>query len=193
MIQLSEAIRAVGDAYGTKPDCAGVAALLKLTAGHLGYDLTPRPVALRATHIPSEQVFFMGPRATALIPESAKGRVEDLRPASTDTGHMVLTMNAPEKLMIDANLRQLGSYGVEAPSLVVRVQSTTPESGEWKVALEAFDMVLEYFLDDNAALMGWYEEALVKHTGNALLLAEMVGSGMSSAEIGRRLTWRSGA
>lgn len=39
--RLFAAVQIIGDSFGSRADCAAAAALLKLTAQGLGYDLTP--------------------------------------------------------------------------------------------------------------------------------------------------------
>lgn len=173
----------VGDAFGTRADCAAAAGLLMLTAQHLGFDLTARPVSLYARQPSSGTEAVMGPRATALVPESERDWLEDLRPEGVtgDPGHMVLTSEKPP-MLLDPNLRQLGAHGIPAPSLAIRIKSTNPTDGGWTVDLP--DLKLVYLVDDdNDALRPRYERAQREHSSDAERLARMIRSGMNAAQI----------
>lgn len=181
---LYEAVKAIGDAFGSAPDCAAAAALLKLTADRLGYDLTPRAVALVATQPSTGDVAFMGPRASTQFPEDQRHLIEDHRPDSKDTGHMVLTSEDP-MMLFDPNLRQLGGFGIPAPSVAIRIKSVAPEEGVWTAHLQDLDLV--YLLDEsNTALRGAYERALVGHVPDADNLAKMLRKGITSDQIRRQ-------
>lgn len=178
---LAEAVLAIGDLFGTNADCATAAAMLKLTAGHLGYELSPRPVSLVAMQPSTGNVAFMGPKATSLVPESDRDRVENHLPEGKDNGHMVLTSEDPA-LLLDPNLRQLGAFGMQAPSLVIRIQSTEPSSGEWFAELD--DLELQYILDEaNPALSQWYNDGLVQHADRSRQLATLLRSGAKAHQL----------
>lgn len=181
---LGDAVMAVGDVFGTTANCADAAALLAAAARELGYDLKPRPVAVFA-HKPSTDDFaFMGPKATALIPENRKHAIEDLRPDGKDNGHLVLTSEDP-LLLLDPNLRQLGAFGIEAPSVALRIKSTHPDSGEWEMKLP--DLNLVYILDEShTVLLERYNEVADAAAVDGKALANMIRRGMSAAQIAAR-------
>lgn len=180
---LQEAVIAIGDVFGSVPACVEAAALLYLTAAELGYELKPRPVSVLAHAKRSGNTAFMGPKASAMIPPEAHSRVEDLRPSGVDNGHLVLTCENPS-LLLDANIRQLSVMEIDAPSIMLRIRSTTPVSGDWSA--EFGDLQILYILDeDNRALMKNWEETVDMHRGNATQLVEMLKLGMSADDISR--------
>ena len=179
--KLSTAIEVIGWVYGSYADCAAVSAFLKVTAAKLGYELTPRSVSLIANQPSKKNHAHMGPKATALIPESEQHRVEDYKPDGRDTGHMVL-VSEDLMLMIDPNIGQLRGYGMAAPnSLAVAIESTEPASGEWLAS--APDLRLVYMPDDNPALWPHYEASLIDAEENAAKLAMFINRGFSAARI----------
>lgn len=174
------AAEAVGAIYGTHADCAAAAALLRLTAGYLGFELTPRAVSLYAHQASTDTYAFMGPKATAMIPEDKREGVENHFWEGKDTGHMILTSEEP-RMLFDPNLRQLASYGMDAPGLTLNIRSTSPEDGGWTANLPDLDLI--YMLDDNKALWPWYEESLIGHAQDAQVLAALIRAGQSPAQI----------
>lgn len=159
------------------------AALLHLTAVELGYDLKPRPVSVFAYVRDSGNIAFMGPKACVMTPPEAHSRVEDLRPSGEDDGHLVLTCDNPS-LLLDANTRQLSVMEIDAPSIMLRIRSTTLKSGDWSA--EFGDLRILYVLDEgNRALMKNWEEIFDMHRGNAKQLAKMLKLGMSADDISR--------
>jgi hypothetical protein len=178
---LLEAVVAVGDAFGTRPKCAEAAAVLQGTARLLGYTLVPRPVSVLIHHEPSDTWAFMGPKASALIPLEGRPGVEDHRPGGQDNGHLVLTCDDP-RFLLDPNLRQLRSYGIEAPSLAVRIASVEPTDGSWSVDHDG--LRLQYILDeDNRVLLERYDELLQRYSSEAEYLARMLRAGASAADM----------
>lgn len=178
---LNEAVTAVGDIFGTEANCADAAALLVATARELGYELRPRPVAVFALKPSTGEFAFMGPKATALIPEHRKGAVEDMRPDGKDNGHLVLTSEDP-LLLLDPNLRQLGAYGIEAPSVALRIKSTDPDSGDWQMKLADLDLV--YILDEShTVLLERFNEVGEAAATDGKALAGLIRRGMSAAQI----------
>ena len=146
---LQEAIVAVGETYGERADCASAAALLKETARPLGYDLTERAVSMLICQRSSGDMLFMGPKATAnLSPRCEPSWRSAMR--ATNNGHVILTCESP-KLLIDANLSQLGAHGVPAPSIAIRISSTQPESGTW----EARSVILTRSTSSTKRTVGW--------------------------------------
>lgn len=187
---LQEAVIAIGDVFGSMPACVEAAALLHLTAAGLGYELKPRPVSVLAHAKDSGNIAFMGPKASAMISAEALSRVEDLRPAGKDYGHLVLTCENPS-LLLDANIRQLSVMEIDAPSIMLRIRSTNPKTGEWSA--EFGDLQLLYMLDeDNQALMKNWAAIVDTHRQNATQLLEMLKLGMSADDIrqvARRQDW----
>jgi len=85
-------------------------------------------------------------------------------------------------MLLDANLRQLGGYGIEAQSLAIKISSANPTSGRWQA--NPPDLELTYFVDDsNTSLQAWYEKALVGHREDARTLADMLRRGMTADQI----------
>lgn len=181
----------IGYSYGSYADCAAASAMLVLTGRHLGYELTPRPVSLLARQQSTNDLAFMGPRATALVPEQDHDRIENFRPGDpdNDTGHMVVTSEDPS-LLLDVNLGQLRGYGMQAPdALIIRIVSTTPENGRW--VANAPDLELIYLADDNDALWDRYEEGMHVMADDAAKLAGLIRAGRSTASIRAMLRPRS--
>lgn len=178
---LQEAVEAVGDAFGEEANCADAAALLAAAGADLGFTLRPRPVSLVAHQPSSGDVAFMGPKASALIPPERQDDVEDLRPGGKDNGHVVLTLDDPA-VLIDANLRQLGAFGIAAPSLVLKVKSVDPADGRWSARLE--DLELLYILDDDhSVLIERFGEVKDAAGAEGKRLTEMLRAGMTAAQI----------
>ena len=181
---LWEAVKAVGDVFGERPNCAEAAAVLQETASRLGYELTPRPVSVVVRHEATDTWAFMGPKASALLPDENRHQVEDLRPDGQDNGHLVLTCEDP-RLLLDPNLRQLGSYGIDAPSLALRIKSTTPEDGAWSVDYEGLQLM--YLLDeDHRVLLTNYDAVRRGFASEAAYLADMLRQG-ATADVMRTL------
>jgi hypothetical protein len=151
-----------------------------MTAEQIGYELTPRPVSLIARQQSTENWALMGPKAYDAVPEAERHRIEDFRPDGRNTGHMVLTSEDP-LLLLDPNLRQLGGYGMKAPSAAIRIKSINPEDGTW--GLDLGDLQISYILDGNDALWSRYEESLRGHAQNASDLARMLRRGWPYAKI----------
>lgn len=183
---LGIATEAVGDAFGQQADCAAAAGLLARVGEMLGVTLNPRAVSLLATDSSTGDVAFMGPKATARVPAQAHARAEDFRPEGKDNGHLVLTLAEPP-LMFDPNLRQLGAWGMDAPSLAVRIGSEYPESAEWGVRVGPLSIL--YILDEqNEALMERFEDVRSKAKGNAEALVRMLRMGYDAADIRANMT-----
>ncbi|MBT2475878.1 hypothetical protein J7E68_15170 [Microbacterium sp. ISL-103] len=178
---LQEAVVAVGDAFGEEPSCAEAAAMMVMVGRELGFALTPRPVSLLAHDHRTGDFGIMGPKATAMVPEGRRDQLEDLRPGGKDNGHLVVTLADP-KLLIDANLRQLGKYGMPAPSIMMRIRSTEPESGEW--AGRFGDLELLYILDeDHQPLLRDFDRLLDSYRDDARHLVEMLKAGMNADQV----------
>lgn len=175
---LLEAVVAVGDVFGTNARCVEAAALLQETARLLGYQLRVRPVSLFARHVRTETWAVMGPRATGQLSHEARANAENYRPGGKDTGHLVLTSEEP-CLLFDPNLRQLGASGYDAPSLILRINSTNPDTGRWLA--DAGSWQLEYILDeDNRVLIDWLDEIVRRLSSDAEYLAGMLRSGATA-------------
>lgn len=178
---LLEAVGAVGEAFGDRADCAAAAAFLVLTGRNLGFALTPRPVSLLARDSASGDVAVLGPKASALLSDADRARVEDHTPEGRNTGHMVVTSESP-RFLFDPNLRQLSGYGLRAPSVAFPIRSTTPADGGWRNAVAGLD--LRYIMDDeNTALSERYEAALEFFVPHAEALATLLRQGASPATI----------
>ena len=182
---LGIATEAVGDAFGQEADCAAAAGLLARVGELLGVTLTPRPVSLLAKDSGTGDVAFMGPRATAMIPEEARAKAEDLRPDGKDNGHLVLTLADPP-LMFDPNLRQLGAWGMDAPSLAMRIGSVNPESREWGTRVGTLSLL--YLLDEeNDVLLERFEDVKSKSMQNAEALVSMLRMGYDADDIRQQM------
>lgn len=181
---LEQAVIAVGDVFGTTPDCVKAAALLRETARLLGYQLRVRPVSVLAHHLPTNSVAVMGPKVTALLSDEQLATIENHLPDGKDNGHVVLTCEEP-RLLIDPNLRQLGAHGLDAPSLMLRIQSTNPLTGEWIAAPK--DWQIHYILDeDNRVLIDGFERVGSQLASDAKYLSDMLKGG-ATAETMRQL------
>lgn len=177
---LSEAVIAVGNVYGTEANCAPAAALLKETARHLGYELVPRAVSVLARHKPTGTHIAMGPRATERF--RADAVVENHLPGGRDNGHVILTTDDPSPLLFDPNLRQLGALGFEMPSVVMKIKSIAPASGNW--GLELGDIGLVYIIDnETTVLLDYVRDATPPLREAAAWLAVELRKGRVAAEI----------
>lgn len=181
---LGEAVIAVGDVFGSTPNCAKAAALLHETARLLGYQLAVRPVSVLAHHIPTDTWLFMGPRASEKIPDRARARIENHLPSGKDNGHVILTCDDP-LLLFDPNIRQLGSYGLDTPSLIIRIASEHPDDGAWIAVHDGLE--LQYILDeDNRTLIEHFDKLVKRFASDAQTLAKMLRAG-ATAEMMRQL------
>ena len=180
LLILKYAAVAVGNVFGTEPECAHAAALLKMTADHLGYDLTPRPVSLVATDRTSDSKVFMGPRADALIEDTDRGNVEFFMPEEGDTGHMVLTSEHP-LMLFDPNLAQLQRHGIYAETLYFPIASTHPTDRRWNASRGSLDLL--YLPDENPALWDTYNDALVDFASKARELAAILRKGFRPEQL----------
>lgn len=174
--ELSAAVIVVGELFGIQPDCASAAGLLAEIGAHLGHDLRPRPVSVLVHDQATSSVFAMGPKATDKLPAAQRLSMENHRPNGKDTGHLVLTSDEPS-LVLDPNMRQLGTYGVDAPSIVIRVKSTEPESGEWQFSSNGLSLL--YFLDEeNHALLPLFEQT--RRDPIVVVIARKIGEDIRS-------------
>ncbi|GAB2566441.1 hypothetical protein GCM10027033_23810 [Leucobacter ruminantium] len=183
--ELSAATSVVGELFGIEADCAAAAGLLVAIGDELGHALRPRPVAAIIRETKSNTLLAMGPKATKKFsPEQIAG-MENHRPGGRDTGHLVVTSDE-HKLLLDPNMRQLGNVGVDAPSILIRVRSTEPESGEWQFRHEGLEIL--YFVDDeNRALLPHYENAHRESRVYAQAIAEGIRAGVDPIEIAARM------
>ena len=152
---LIEAAKAVGERFGIQPQCVEAACMLQHAGRLLGYELTVRPVSVLAIDKATNSTAFMGPKASAMMSERDRELATDYRPHSRDAGHVVLTCEDPQ-LLLDPNMRQLASYGIDAPGVVLKIKSLHPDSGQWHFQQNGLDI---YYLvdDDNRALLGNYD------------------------------------
>lgn len=174
--ELSAAVIVVGELFGIEPDCASAAGLLAEVGAHLGYDLRPRPVSVLIHDQPTGSILAMGPKATEKLPVAQRQSMENHRLNGKDTGHLVLTSDEPS-MVLDPNMRQLGTYGVDAPSIIIRVKSTQPESGEWQFSSNGLSLL--YFLDEeNHALLPLFEQT--RRDPNVVAIARKIGEDVRS-------------
>lgn len=175
--ELAIATEVVGLVLGTQPNCAAAAALMTEIGANLGYELLPCPVSVVAIEKASKTLLTMGPKANARFSDEARAKMEDLRPEGRDTGHIVVT-SAEHLRLLDPNMRQLESYGVSAPSVMMRVNSVDPESGEWPFQWNGLQ--LWYILDEeNRALIPTYEAARQELAARAKIIASDIRAGRS--------------
>lgn len=183
--ELSTAVVVVGELFGIEADCASAAGLMVEIGAQLGYVLRPRPVSVIIREKTTNAVLTMGPRATERFSTEQLARMENHRPGGRDTGHIVVTSDA-HSLMLDPNMRQLGSYGIDAPSIVIRVRSTEPASGEWEFSSATLDLV--YIVDDgNEGLLPRYEDARREGARYARTIAAGIRAGVDPIEIATRI------
>lgn len=175
--RLQGAVVAIGDAFGTDADCASAAALLRESARLMGYDLQPRPVSAFVHDKGTGNIAVMGRRALDRLSPEAAARLEEQKTADFDSGHLVLTSDDPS-VLYDANLRQVASVGIEAPSIMLNIKSTSPESGEWVANFG--DLTVLYILDeDNRILIDAMERIAPSLQENARALVENLRDGVS--------------
>lgn len=174
--ELSAAVIVVGELFGIEPNCASAAALLAEVGAHLGYELRPRPVSVLVHDQATSSILAMGPKATAKLTAAQHESMENHRTKGKDTGHLVLTSDGPS-LVLDPNMRQLGTYGVNAPSIIIRVKSTQPENGEWTFSTNGLSLL--YLLDEeNHSLLPLFEQT--RRDPNVVAIARMIGEGIRS-------------
>jgi len=180
LVMLTRAVKVVGALFGTEPECAHAAALLKMIGDHLGYDLTPRAVSLVATETSTGSKAFLGPRADELIDETDRHKLEVHLPEEGDTGHMVLTSEDP-MMLFDPNLPQLIRLGIFAEPLLFPIASTDPPELEWRVSRGSLSLL--YLPDGNQALVSTYQEALVDFAARAAQIAGFLRKGALPEDI----------
>lgn len=178
---LDEAITAVGDLFGTEPLCADAAALMQEVGHYLGYAFTARPVSLVAHQPSTGNIAALGPKATELFNDDVLANAESHLPDGRNTGHMVVTCEDPF-LLIDANLRQLMRFGMDAPSLRVNIRSSRPSNGRWSFDLP--DLQLLYILDENnQALLVGFQDTVASSSRLAAFMAENLRNGASADDV----------
>lgn len=183
--ELSAAVIAVGELFGAEADCAAAAGLLVAIGEELGHVLRPRAVAAIIRDEKSGTLLAMGPKATEKFSLEQVAKMENYRQGGQDTGHMVVVSDE-HRLLLDPNMRQLGSVGVDAPSILIRVRSTEPESGEWQFLHEG--LAILYLVDDeNRALLPRYENAHRESPVYAQAIAEGIRAGVDPVEIAARM------
>jgi hypothetical protein len=186
--ELSAAVVIVGEVFGIEADCASAAGLLVEIGAQLGHVLRPRPVSVIIREKTTNALLTMGPKASEKLSAEQLSQMENRRPGGRDTGHIVVTSD-PYRLMLDPNMRQLGSYGINAPSIVLRVRSTEPESGTWEFTSETLDLL--YLVDDgNGALLPRYEDARREGAGYAQAIAAGIRAGVDPIAIAARMKKR---
>jgi len=184
--QLMEAVIAIGDRFGTAPRCTEAACLLEHAGRKLGYKLTLRPVSVLAVDTSTNSIAFMGQKVTAMLSPEDRARAIDHRPGGAgDTGHVVVTCEDPS-MLFDPNLRQLGSYGIDAPSVALRISSTHPEDGQWTFSHK--DLRVYYLLDDdNLGLLANYDTISKAWEAEAADLVRLIRAGATADDIARGL------
>lgn len=167
--------------FGDTPDCAGAAALLAAIGDELGSPLRARPVSVIGTDAETNDTFFMGPKARARFSDEALAAIEDHRKNGRDTGHIVVTSD-DALLLLDPNLTQVRSYGMNAPGVAMRIRSTDPESGEWDVVFGSLH--LHYMLDeDNRSLIPRFERQRRVSQVMAKAISHDIRAGLPPKEI----------
>ncbi len=147
----------------------------------MGYTLVPRPVSAVILDHKSGNTLIMGPKARARFAPGALEKLENHLPDGKDNGHIVLTSEDPRALY-DSNLRQTGAYGVEAPSIVMNIRSTEPESGEW--VFKYGDLEVLYIVDDETrVLVEAMERVAPKLAESASILVDNLRAGVSIEEL----------
>lgn len=74
-------------------------------------------------------------------------------------------------------MRQLGTYGMDAPSIIIRVRSTQPENGEWTSSANGLSLL--YVLDEeNSALLPLVEPT--RRDPSVVAIARRIGEDIPS-------------
>lgn len=169
--------------FGETPDCAGAAALMVAVGDELRIPLRARPVSVVVQNTDNGDMFFMGPKARLSLTAEQLARTEDLSSGGKDTGHMVVTSDEA-RLLLDPNLIQARAYGMDAPAVVMRVNSTDPASGEWFFRHAPF--VVQYMLDEeNRLLMPRFDSQRGEARAMARHIAERLREDVPPIEIAR--------
>jgi len=167
--------------FSDTPDCAGAAALLVAIGEELGAPVRARPVSVIGMDTKSKDSFFMGPKARAMRSEDELATSEDYPGNGKDTGHLVVTSDEA-LLLLDPNLTQVRSYGMNAPGVAIRIRSTEPEPGECDVVFGSLH--LHYMLDEgNRSLMPRFERERRASQARANAVSRGIRAGLSPAEI----------
>lgn len=180
---LFEAVIAIGDAFDTDADCASAAALLREAGRLMGYTLTPRAVSAIVRDYTTDGTAVMGEKALRKFPAEAWDKLD--RTGDFENGHLVLTSEDPRALF-DPNLRQVGAYGMNVPSVVMNVRSTHPDSGEWVFCDKSFGRDLEvlYILDEqNHILVDAMEEVAPRLADDARTLVDNLRDGVTVEQL----------
>lgn len=181
--RLQDVTLTVMNLFGDTPDCAGAAALMVAVGDELRIPLRARPVSVVVQNTDNGDMFFMGPTARASLSAEQLARTEDLTPGGKDTGHMVVTSDEAN-LLLDPNLTQARAYGMDAPAVVMRVNSTDPGSGEWFFRHAPF--VVQYMLDEeNRLLMPRFDRHRVEAREMARHIADRLRKRAPPTEIAR--------
>jgi hypothetical protein len=168
--QLGEATQIVGQFFGTTANCADAAGLLIEIGSRLGFKLRARPVSVQGMDAATGRRFVMGPKATKGLTPEERRELINLWPDGKNNGHMVLTSENPG-LLLDPNMGQVAQYGIDAPIIVLRIQSTEPESGQWDARHAGLSLI--YIVDDeNLALMPRFEAARLESRALAASIAK---------------------
>ncbi len=183
--ELSAAVIVVGELFGVDTDCAAAAGLLAAIGEQLGHRLRPQPLSVIIREPETETLIMMGPKATEKFSAEQLATMENLRPRGRETGHIVV-ISDEHNLLLDPNMRQLGSIGVNAPSIIMRVRSTEPDSGNWQFRSDALEIL--YLVDnENQALLPRYEDAYRESHAYAQTIGEEIVAGVDPIEIAVRM------
>jgi len=145
--QLHEVVVIIGDAFGADPACVEAAVLLESAGRLLGYDLTVRPVSFLAEDERTNRLAIFGEKAAKLLPPEALAQAHDTRPlGQEETGHVIVTCEDPAWLF-DPNLRQLGAFGIKAPSAAMPINSVSDDGG-WTFRHDG--LTVRYLLDESS-------------------------------------------
>ncbi len=155
---------------------------------NLGFELSARPVSVRGFDMATGQEFVMGPKATSTLSPDNRQAILNRLPEGKDNGHLVLTLEKPG-LLLDPNMRQLGQYGIDAPSILMNIQSAQPESGRWDAHHDGLSLI--YLLDEkNTALLPRFNAARLESKTLAGSIGESLRAGRTVEEICNELQRR---
>lgn len=173
MDRLVRATTEVGRLFGTEPNCVPAVALLVSAAELLGYNLTPRAVALAAQC--GDQTVLLGAASAVDFPGAEVGAAFD-DSGWNGAGHLVATLQRPGYLL-DPTLQQISArLGVPPFALAAPLDSALLEEGPWSFSEER--LKLRYHLvPHDQTWRGAYEAARHECAPAARDLAAIVRSG----------------
>jgi len=175
----------VGEFFGTTSNCADAAALLVEIGHNLGFKLAARPVSVQGFDATTGHRFVMGPKATSALSPKDRQAIESHLPDGKDNGHIVLTLEKPS-MLFDPNIRQLGQYGIDAPSIIMNIESTNPASGQWDAKHEGLSLI--YLVDEeNEALLPRFNSARLESKQLGRSIARDLQAGRTADQVCHRL------